>query len=299
MKQKMLILILGFNFFFSSTFAQSYLEGETPNTYSKFYLSYTGGFNLSTMFGSGADEVKSRYESVPKFSGNTALQFGYKPRKWLSIESGAGIIGKGLAYNEPVSGYDAEFKIRYRESFFEFPLIVKPAIIFPDNTIFFGAAGLSYGKQFSANYSVDVSYKDEYGRFDRENISKRNLLIDGVSIPTDTMGGKIIVPYKDLYRMYDVSLVLGIGLEIGGGAVVRSNTFVIELKSLIGLLDQTCVSPNGKRLLSDASEKLTQFMIENHLTAEDLGISNDGEYIPNPIDRYSTFSISIGFKHYF
>jgi hypothetical protein len=267
--------------------------------YSHFYIGSSGGFNLSSMYGSGVGLLNMHI--WPEWGGNLCVIVGYKPIKWLSIETGASIIGKGLSGKQNIyqDGYQFTLEHENRDGFFEFPLIIKPTVIMPSWNLFYGQIGISYARQFKATYDLDVSYEDGYGQTQRKDISNVDYIAEGVAFPIDTSGGCIRVPYKDLYRMQDASLILGIGWEIGNGCYSKSNSFVIDFKYLIGLIDQSYVTPNGQRLINQAANKIYEYLINNNLTPEDVGMDTKGEYIENPIHKYHSFLISIGFRHYF
>ena len=267
--------------------------------YSHLYFGSSGGFNLSSMYGSGVDLLNM--DIWPEWGGNLCVLIGYKPIKWLSIETGASIIGKGLFGKETVYQNGNQFTLEHenRDGFFEFPLIVKPTVIMPSWNLFYGMIGISYARQFKASYDLDVSYEDDYGQTHREDINKVDYIAEGVAFPIDISGGCIRVPYKDLYRMQDASLILGVGWEIGNGCYSKSNSFVVEFKYSIGLIDQSYVTPDGQRSINEAAKKFYEYLINNNLTPEDVGINAEGEYIGNPIHKYHSLLFSIGFRHYF
>jgi hypothetical protein len=277
---------------------------STPNAiipipYSHFYLGPQGGFNLSGMFGSGIDQMELRH--VAEWSGNLGLVFGYKPWRFLAVETGAYITGKGYGGKEDIyiEGYTYTLQHEQRHGFFEFPLILKPTYTFPSQTVFYGLAGLTYARKFSARYTMDVIYDDEYGSQKREEVFDENLWENGIAFPTDTMGGAIIVPYQDLYRVNDASFVFGLGWETAGAGYAKHFSFVVEFKYFISLIDNSYITANGRRLIAQAATEFNQFLVDNGLTYEDVGIVDDGTYVADPVNKYRTFTFSLGFKYYF
>ena len=98
--------------------SQNTATPASPAGYSRYYFDLSAGFNYASMYGSEATQIETEDVIVPHLAGNAWLLFGYKPLKWVSLESGVSVVGKGLAYNEPVAGDKADLKRTYSEIFF-------------------------------------------------------------------------------------------------------------------------------------------------------------------------------------
>ncbi len=268
------------------------------DNFSPAYLGVTGGLNSNGMYGSGI--ANDNLEGESQIAGNVGVMLGYKPFKRLDIETGAYISSKGYTRKENLhmEGHSFVLHRKRSDSFFEFPVIAKGAFGSFEESRFYVLGGLSFSRQFDAEYDADVTYEGPYGQ-ERENVRYEDLWNDGLAFPTDTMGGAITIPYEDLHRVNDLSFIGGLGWEYGEIGVPRAYSFIVEVKSFIGLLDHTHDSENGDRLKARAAFEFNRFLMENGITYEELGIDTDGPYIEDPVHKYLTFALNVGFRYYF
>ncbi len=122
---------------------------------------------------------------------------------------------------------------------------------------------------------------------------------EGIGYPVDTFGTLKHIPYEDLYRLDDFSIVMGGGFESKPLSSAFPVSFLVDLRYYLGLRDHTRLTPEGKGRLRELAEEFLRFLEENNLDPEEYGFSSDNSASRAPIHKYSTFSVSVGFRVHF
>ena len=111
------------------------------------------------------------------------------------------------------------------------------------------------------------------------------------------MGTRESVPFKELYRLYDVSIVLGAGIE--ANVASSDYAFFLDLRYAIGLVDNSFMTREGKRLLNEKYQRLFNFFEANDIDPATMGFGVDDGPSREPIHKFSTFSFTAGIRYYF
>ncbi|MBD3346240.1 MAG: outer membrane beta-barrel protein [Chitinivibrionales bacterium] len=184
----------------------------------KWRIGPSAGLNVARMYGPGIQNIEDDYDVLPRMSGNCGLFVEYMPSKYIGTEIGIQVNGKGYTYHDPqyINGMDVKYKIRYKNGFVDFPFVIKPTLPFNNKKLYLMFGG-AYGRIFIAKREVvaDLSYS---GQDTTVDIVDNDLLRYGVPFYVDTFGTQETVPYKDLYRLEDFALVVGIGYEGAPGS---------------------------------------------------------------------------------
>lgn len=265
----------------------------------RFNIGFTSGVNHASMYGAGIEDMEEEYDVSGRYTANSAFSFEYKPIQALGLELGVCFNGKGFKYeytrrDENGARYDIE--VIMKDGFIEFPLVAKPSISVNKARLYL-VGGAAYGRVYKASREVSVSA--QYMGMDTTfELPSQDYYSEGEGYPVDTFGTLKYIPYEDLYRLDDFSVVLGAGIESKPLHFGLPTSFLIDLRYSIGLRDHTRLTPEGRERLQKLADEFQRFLEENNQDPEEY-FSSDNSASRAPIHKYSTFSVSVGFRMHF
>ncbi len=266
----------------------------------RFNLGFAGGVNFASMYGAGIEDLEEEYDISARVSANTAFSLEFKPVPSLGIEVGVCFSGKGYKYDfyrTDDIGIRYDYEVVLKDGFVDFPLVAKPSLNV-NNTRLYLVAGAAYGRVYKAtrDISIRASFMGMDTTFDVPTLDYFN---EGEGYPVDTAGTVKHVPYDDLYRLDDFSIVIGAGIESKPLPFGSPMSFFIDLRYFLGLRDHTRLTPEGRDRLRELAEEYIEYLEENNLDPADYGFGSDGSVSRAPIHKYSTFLISAGIRFHF
>jgi hypothetical protein len=272
----------------------------------------SGGFNYAGMYGGGIQNLEDEYQVSPRPTGNGGISLSYAVLPWLPVETGVELNGKGYqyGYTRDIEGMTVEYQIFSKNGFWEFPLCARPTATVGGTKLSF-LGGMSYAVMYGASRKVKAHLSYE-GQDTTMDLYDHDYMAEGYPVPVDTFGNVQSIPYKELFRQYDISAVLGFGFErmlqsprhytFDGDLVPPSPTnssFYFDVRYYIGLIDNNHVTPKGETLLREAYGKLFQFFLDNNINPDTMGFGPGDTLKREPVYKFSTLSIRAGFKFHF
>jgi hypothetical protein len=256
----------------------------------------SGGFNVAEMYGPGIENLKDDYVVKSRAATNLGVFVDYRPYRYLSLEIGPQMNGKGYNYEDYkiINGMNVTYRIMHKNTCVDFPLVIKPTLPL-DGGRLYCLAGMAYSRVIGARREVtaDVSY---WGHDTTMEISSQDYLRDGVPFALDTLGTREYVPYEDLYRLDDLSLVFGLGYQ---GTPLSKRIPVclfFDARYYLGLWDNTRLTARGMQRLDSIYQRLFQFYADNNIDPADMGFGPDDAPKREPIHKFSTIAVSVGLR---
>jgi len=286
---------------FSFIFAFN-LHSATDSIYQpKWAFSISGGVNIATMYGTGIENLENEYDVLPRAAGNFNLHLAYFPLKYLAVESGFGVNGKGYhsSIDKTINTIPVTYHSYTKNGFFEIPLCLKPvytSVI--ERMKIYAIAGFSYARAFKAKEVIKAHLSFQY--LDTTiTLSEYDYMNKGVPFPIDTFGNNQYIPYKEIYNLNDLSIVLGAGFEKFLHSSNNTIGIFLDLRYYHGLIDNINITPEGERLLKQAFDKLYDFCLRNNIDPNEMGFGQNNASSEKSVFKFATFSISAGLRFYF
>jgi len=239
------------------------------------------------------------YQVKNRLAGNVEISIGYYFLEHLGVELNPQYSGKGYEYRktEYIEGMSVTRIEKNEYSVLELPILLKPTLKL-DNTLisFFGGPSLSRIVGAKSKSSVELRFMGEDTTIE---LGDEDFYHDGLAFPLDTAGTLEYVPYEDLYRSSDFSIVFGLGFQRLFGSEIKGWSLYADVKCVLGLLDITEISWEGEKKLESIYRRLFLYFDENNIDPEEYGFSNNDENLKEPIHKFFTFTTNAGLRYLF